>query len=85
MTKSLSFLFCRIVSYTSNSEKVELSKFAIEAYDLGGSKRIRRIWENYYAEVHGIVFVVDAADENRLEEARTTLQEASSHAYVRVR
>ena len=66
------------------SEKVGLSKFAIEVFDLGGSKRIRKIWEKYYAEVHGIIFVVDASDEGRLAEAKSTLEEASSHPYTRV-
>ncbi len=30
-----------------NSEKFELSKFAVEAYDVGGGKSIRGIWEQY--------------------------------------
>ena len=48
-------------------------------YDLGGGKRIRRIWEEYYAEVHGVVFVADAAAEDRLGEARDALKGALSH------
>ncbi|QDZ24152.1 ADP-ribosylation factor-like protein [Chloropicon primus] len=66
-----------------NSEKVELSNVSVEVYDLGGGSSIRRIWENYYAEVHGIIFVVDASDEARLSEAKTAFQEATSHAYAR--
>ena len=42
------------------------------------------MWENYYAEIHGIIFVVDASDESRLQEAKTTFQEVLSHAYARV-
>ena len=30
-----------------NSEKFQLSKFAVEAYDVGGGKSIRGIWEQY--------------------------------------
>ena len=67
-----------------NSETVDLSKFAVEVYDLGGGKSIRRMWENYYAEIHGIIFVVDASDESRLQEAKTTFQEVLWHAYARV-
>ena len=70
--------------FPTESEKVGLSKFAIEVFDLGGSKSIRKIWEKYYAEVHGIIFVVDASDEERLAEAKTTLEEATSHPYTRV-
>lgn len=36
-------------------------EFKIRFYDLGGGKKIRDIWEQYYHDVHGIVFVVDAA------------------------
>ncbi len=37
----------------------------------------------YYAEVHGVVFVVDASDESRLPEAREAFREALAHAYAR--
>lgn len=50
----------------------------LDIYDLGGGKNIRKIWERYYAEVHGVLFCVDAADKERLEEAKGEL-----HAMVR--
>ncbi|CAJ0609452.1 unnamed protein product [Cylicocyclus nassatus] len=42
--------------------------FTIKVYDLGGHERIRDIWPNYFAEVHGIMYVVDISDEERLDE-----------------
>jgi small GTP-binding protein len=51
----------------------------LDIYDLGGGKNIRKIWERYYAEVHGVLFCVDAADKERLEEAKGEL-----HAMVGV-
>ena len=42
--------------------------FNVTIYDLGGSKSFRGIWPKYYHEVHGFIFVVDAADNQRLEE-----------------
>lgn len=42
--------------------------FDIVVYDLGGGERIRDIWENYYAEVHGVIFVVDTDDVQRRTE-----------------
>lgn len=36
-------------------------EYKIRFYDLGGGKKIRDIWEQYYHDVHGIIYVVDAA------------------------
>ena len=37
-------------------------------WDIGGQKAIRPYWQNYYDNVNGIIFVVDSADEERLNE-----------------
>eukprot|EP00307_Rebecca_sp_RCC1486_P006621 CAMPEP_0119408296 /NCGR_PEP_ID=MMETSP1335-20130426/1897_1 /TAXON_ID=259385 /ORGANISM="Chrysoculter rhomboideus, Strain RCC1486" /LENGTH=428 /DNA_ID=CAMNT_0007432519 /DNA_START=62 /DNA_END=1348 /DNA_ORIENTATION=- len=42
-------------------------------YDLGGSRMGRTLWPSYLDEVHGVVFVVDAADSARLEEVKEVL------------
>ncbi len=39
-------------------------------WDLGGQLKMRSLWERYYDEAHAIVFLVDATDVGRLEEAR---------------
>ena len=39
--------------------------------------------ERYYAEVYGAIFVVDAADSTRIDEARTVLTEAVSDCRIR--
>lgn len=39
-------------------------------WDLGGQLKMRSLWEKYYDEAHAIVFLVDATDVQRLEEAR---------------
>lgn len=46
----------------------------LHIYDLGGSKNIRRIWTVYTAEVHGVIYVVDAADSSRWQESHVALQ-----------
>mmetsp|Transcript_15304 Transcript_15304/g.46235 ORF Transcript_15304/g.46235 Transcript_15304/m.46235 type:complete len:200 (-) Transcript_15304:1184-1783(-) len=45
-------------------------------WDLGGQAGLRSIWDKYYAESHALVFVVDSADEARLDEAKAALEHA---------
>ena len=52
------------------------AKLSVELFDLGGGKNIRSIWDNYYADAHAVVYVVDAADKDRLPEAASCLAEA---------
>ena len=52
-----------------DSKKINYRGHNVTLFDLGGGKKIRGIWRNYLAEVHGIVFVVDASDPDRIEEA----------------
>ncbi|VDO07707.1 unnamed protein product [Haemonchus placei] len=55
------------------------NEFKIKVYDLGGHERIRDIWTNYYAEVHGIIYVADISDENRLDENYETIRKVQLH------
>ncbi|KAG1714817.1 ADP-ribosylation factor-like protein 13B [Nymphon striatum] len=48
-------------------------KFDITIYDLGGGQSIRGIWKNYFAEVCGIVFVMDSNAPDRMEECKETI------------
>lgn len=54
-------------------------EFTIKVYDLGGHERIRDIWTNYYAEVHGIIYVVDISDEDRLDENYEMIRKVQLH------
>ncbi|KAL3318536.1 ADP-ribosylation factor-like protein 13B [Cichlidogyrus casuarinus] len=45
----------------------------IVLYDIGGGKTIRGIWPSYFAELYGLIYVVDSADISRIEECREVL------------
>lgn len=37
--------------------------------------RVRSLWDKYYADAHGFIFVMDSADVGRFEEARMAFGE----------
>ncbi|CAJ0572374.1 unnamed protein product, partial [Mesorhabditis spiculigera] len=43
-------------------------EYRLKVYDVGGGEKIRDIWRNYYAEVHGFIYVVDTSKSGRLQE-----------------
>jgi GTPase SAR1 family protein len=51
-------------------------------YDLGGGARIRGVWPQYFADVHGLIYVVDSSDASRLPEAAKELHAALEHPMV---
>eukprot|EP00033_Pygsuia_biforma_P001355 GCRY01001535.1.p1 GENE.GCRY01001535.1~~GCRY01001535.1.p1 ORF type:complete len:328 (+),score=54.26 GCRY01001535.1:245-1228(+) len=55
-----------------NTEETKMREFIVTFFDLGGGENIRGIWTNYYAEVHGAIYVVDSADKQKIEAATST-------------
>lgn len=72
------------VAPTVGFSKVDLKqgKFEVTIFDLGGGKKIRGIWKNYYSESHGVVFVVDSSDIQRIQETRETMAEVLQHPRI---
>jgi signal recognition particle receptor subunit beta len=57
-----------------NIGRMEVGRVKLIFWDLGGQSGLRGIWEKYFAEVHGLVYVIDASDEERFEESRDTFE-----------
>ncbi|XP_036807329.1 ADP-ribosylation factor-like protein 13B isoform X2 [Oncorhynchus mykiss] len=72
------------VAPTVGFSKVDLKqgKFEVTIFDLGGGKKIRGIWKNYYSESYGVVFVVDSSDVQRIQETRDTMAEVLRHPRI---
>lgn len=49
-----------------------------QAWDLGGHEAVRYLWFDFLSDSHAIVFMIDGADEDRLEEAHWELSELLS-------
>ena len=67
---------CKKVFFPVCSEKLSINNGDLEmtGIDLGGHRQVRRVWKDYYEAVDVVVFMVDAADVERLGEAREELQ-----------
>lgn len=61
-------------------ETVNFNDHKVTFFGLGGAANIRGYWSNYFDEVHGIIYVIDAADADRMEEACTAFKEVQSNA-----
>ena len=62
-----------------NIGRMQVNRAKLILWDLGGQATLRGIWEKYYAEAHGLIYVVDASDPDRFEESRAVLQQLLNH------
>ncbi|KAK7799441.1 hypothetical protein U0070_007101, partial [Myodes glareolus] len=50
-----------------------LDDYQVSVYDLNGDLKGREKWPNYYADAHGLVFVLDSSDTARIQEVKIIL------------
>nr|CAH8868930.1 unnamed protein product [Trichobilharzia regenti] len=83
-TRSIKGVSSELVAPTIGFDRIEfaIDRFNINLYDLGGGKTIRDIWETYFAEVYGVIFVVDSSAPERLEECHEVLCNLLAHPCI---
>lgn len=65
-----------------NLAKIHLRGSRVIFWDLGGQKKMRSMWERYYAEANAVIFVVDSADLVRLEEAKLSFDSVCDNDWL---
>jgi len=61
-----------------NVETVSYKNVKFNVWDVGGQDKIRPLWRHYYTGTQGLIFVVDCADKERIDEARRELHKIIS-------
>ncbi|CEG45372.1 adp-ribosylation factor [Plasmopara halstedii] len=56
-----------------NVETFEYENITFTAWDIGGQEKIRSLWQHYISNNEAVIFVVDAADLERIDEAKQAL------------
>ncbi|KAM3725290.1 ADP-ribosylation factor [Dirofilaria immitis] len=56
-----------------NVETVTYKNIKFNVWDVGGQDKIRPLWRHYYTGTQALIFVIDAADRERVDEARQEL------------
>ena len=58
-----------------NVRRVKKGGVTIKVWDIGGQARFRTMWEGYCRTAKAIVYMVDSADKERIEESKEALKE----------
>lgn len=66
-----------------NVETVVVKNLTLCIWDVGGQHTIRALWRHYYQGSDAIIWVLDSADLERLDEAKETLQNLMSEDSLR--
>ena len=67
-----------------NTARLNIGDTVAVFWDLGGQANFRVVWQNYFEEVQGIVWVVDSNDPKRLQEAKDVLKDTLAKIRVDV-
>mmetsp|Transcript_53500 Transcript_53500/g.106510 ORF Transcript_53500/g.106510 Transcript_53500/m.106510 type:complete len:180 (-) Transcript_53500:85-624(-) len=70
---SLGTVVSTIPTIGFNVEQVKYKKFQFTVWDVGGNSKIRPLWKEYFQGAHGLIYVVDSNDRDRINEAKAEL------------
>ena len=66
-----------------NVESFSKGKVNFTVFDMAGAKKFRSMWESYYKDVQGVIFVIDSSDVVRLCVVKDEVKMLSEHPDLR--
>lgn len=60
-------------------EEFKKANINFTIFDMSGQGRYRNLWEHYYRDAQGIIFVIDSTDKFRMVVAKDELDHLLSH------
>ncbi|KAL5107432.1 hypothetical protein TcWFU_002203 [Taenia crassiceps] len=54
-----------------NIGQIALEGIIMKFWDLGGQTELQSLWDKYYIESHGVIFIIDSSDPGRFEESKS--------------
>ncbi|OMJ83753.1 hypothetical protein SteCoe_15230 [Stentor coeruleus] len=66
-----------------NIETIKYKKLNLAIWDVSGDMRYRVFWATYYQNAHGLIFVIDAEDREKIETAKDELYHVLEHNSVK--
>ncbi|CBY11971.1 unnamed protein product [Oikopleura dioica] len=61
-----------------NIGKVTTQGVKLMFWDLGGQEELQSLWDKYFSDCHGVIFIVDSADPDRLLESKRAFDQVLS-------
>ncbi|XP_067661945.1 ADP-ribosylation factor-like protein 3 [Haliotis asinina] len=58
-----------------NIKSVQSAGFKLNVWDIGGQRKIRPYWKNYFDNTDVLLYVIDSSDKKRFEETSEELKE----------
>lgn len=53
-----------------NIGTIDVSGVRLNFWDLGGQQELQSLWDKYYQESHGVIYVIDSNDRERMDESK---------------
>lgn len=53
-----------------NIGQIDVDGIRLNFWDLGGQQELQSLWDKYYSECHGIIYVIDSEARDRMEESK---------------